>query len=79
MRHCISDTTKQLNAICLKTTNPTMLNTLHACRDSHPLGQDNKWKWRNAWFLAMQQKASTFSHDDLVWLNKQAQTEPPVA
>jgi hypothetical protein len=37
-----------LDRICEHITQPETLNALHACREGHPLGEGNAYKWRNA-------------------------------
>lgn len=61
-----------IDDLTAKTTNPTVLNALHACRDNHPIG---RYKTRyenfvNAAFLAMQDAA--FTKSDVDWLRHQA-------
>lgn len=47
------------------------LNTLHACREGHPLGRDNTMKWRNAMFVIN----GRCRGDDWDWLQAQAKIE----
>ena len=42
-----------LDRIASKLKTAESLNTLHACREGHPLGRDNKWKWRNLRFVLL--------------------------
>lgn len=52
-------------------------NHVHACRDGHPLGRDNKWKWRTAYQTVAYH--SGFGNQperaDLDWLRAQADRE----
>jgi hypothetical protein len=47
------------------------LNTLHACREGHPLGRDNGMKWRNALFVV----GTRCRSDDRDWLIDKAAKE----
>ena len=38
-----------LDRICRMTTNPALLNALHACRPDHPGNKTAERPWRNAW------------------------------
>jgi hypothetical protein len=60
-----------LDRLCQRTTNPTVLNALHACRDGHPLGRNNDGKWRNAYGLCLQHRA-LFDDADFRWLERRA-------
>jgi hypothetical protein len=62
-----------LDRICSLTNNPQMLNALHACRPNHPL--NNRYQWRDAWFLACQRPSYEISNDATGWLAKQAAKE----
>ena len=62
-----------LDRICSQTTNPQMLNALHACRPNHPL--NNKFQWRNAHALAAQRPSYEISCADTDWLAKEAAKE----
>lgn len=42
-----------LDRIASKLKTAESRNTLHACREGHPLGRDNKWKWRNLRFVLL--------------------------
>ena len=65
--------TQRLDDLCQKTTNPTVLNALHACRDGHPLGKNNPYKWGNAFFLCSGCK--DFVGVSLVWLQDMSFSE----
>lgn len=67
-----------IDQICSMTTNPTVLNALHACRPNHPLNKITERPWRNAWFLAAQQPSYVINSDALDWLYKQAKQEGPL-
>ena len=62
-----------LAEICSGTTNPEMLNALHACRPAHPL--NNKFQWRNAWALACQRPSYEISNAMTGWLAEHAEKE----
>jgi hypothetical protein len=64
-----------LDRICRLTTNPTMLNALHACRPDHPWNKATELPWQNAWFLAMQQPSYVIPNDATGWLAEQATIE----
>jgi len=64
-----------LDRICELTTNPTLLNALHACRPDHPWNKAAELPWRNAWFLAMQQRITIIPEEATAWLAKQATVE----
>jgi hypothetical protein len=64
-----------IDQVCQMTTNPTMLNALHACRPDHPLGKTTPAPWSDALFLARQQKSYVFSGAVLDWIEKQAAAE----
>lgn len=64
----------EINRLCGKTTKPDVLNALHACRDGHPLGRGNDYKWRTAYAL-VRQTSMDFLTTDVSWLEKQAQAE----
>jgi hypothetical protein len=68
-----------LDRICRLTTNPTMLNALHACRPDHPWNKAAEFPWRNAWFLALQQPSYVISNAATDWLAKQATVERKLA
>lgn len=60
-----------VDEICKMTTNATMLNALHACREGHPLNNANAFA--NAHFLAVQQRNYTLEWQSAIaWLNEQA-------
>lgn len=61
-----------LDTICAKTTNPSFLNALHACRPLHPLSQYTPRPWTVAAFIARQQPSWTISGTDIEWLETQA-------
>lgn len=65
---------EKINDLCQRTTKINVLNALHACRDNHPLGRDNNWKWRNAMALVFQ-GGTDFSGADLSWLEGKAREE----
>jgi hypothetical protein len=68
----------RLDAICqeLGRSNSGTLNALHACREGHPLGRGNIWKWRNANCLVRQHVNYPFlSFDQLDWLSQMAHEE----
>lgn len=44
-----------IDQICQQTTNPSLLNALHACRDGHPLNKITPAPFFNAYMLAAQQ------------------------
>ena len=62
-----------IDAICKMTTRPQTLNALHACRDGHPLGRGNNYKWRNAHAMACQNRDINSAAID--WLEKKAVNE----
>jgi len=66
-----------LDRLCQMTRNPSVLNSLHACREGHPLGRDNPWKWRNAYFMCVGDGTNFLS--DLEWLRRQAEKEGGVS
>lgn len=59
-----------LDKICQMTKSAEMLNTLHACRNGHPLGRDNPFKWRNAWSMAITHRGISMTACE--WLKDQA-------
>jgi len=65
---------EHIDALCKHTMSPTVLNALHACRDGHPLGRDNPWKWRTALAL-VQQHTIEFLSADTGWLERMADKE----
>ena len=69
---------QKIDDLCSRTLNPAVLNALHACRPEHPLGRDNKWKWRNAYSLVAQHTI-TFLHVDTDWLKQKALQETSAA
>jgi hypothetical protein len=64
-----------IDGLCEQTTNPTMLNALHACRPNHPLHKTTERPWTSAYFLARQQKSWIFTGAALAWLEQQAAKE----
>lgn len=66
--------TERLDALCACTSKPTVLNALHACRDGHPLGRGNAYKWRNAWSLVASQTVD-FLGVNTDWLHDKALDE----
>jgi hypothetical protein len=63
-----------LNQICNETTNPELLNALHACRLGHPLNHPHCWI--NAYSIAVCQPfARALSRAAIDWLEKQAIAE----
>jgi hypothetical protein len=62
-----------IDTICKMTTRPQTLNALHACRDGHPLGKNNNWKWRNAAAMVFLNPDISMSARD--WVEKQASAE----
>ena len=63
----------KIDLLCHCTMNPTTLNALHACRQNHPLGIGNNYKWRNAFSLVMQ--SNDFNGVDTSWLEHKANAE----
>ena len=64
-----------LDRICRMTTNPALLNALHACRPDHPWNKTAERPWRNAWFLACQQPSYIIPNAAKGWLSVQAERE----
>ena len=62
-----------IDQICGQTTNPQMLNALHACRPNHPL--NHPYQWRNAHALAAQRPSYEISSASFEWLAKKASEE----
>lgn len=58
-----------IDTICKMTTNPEMLNALHACRKGHPLNHPNAF--RDAVFLAKQRPSYEISYEAIGWLTLQ--------
>ena len=65
-----------IDNLCRETTNAEMLNTLHACRDGHPL--NNSHQWRNAYVMASQRRHE-FSGAMVAWLRERAEQEQRAA
>lgn len=55
-----------IDQICQMTTNPELLNALHACRPGHPL--KNAYSWYNAYFLAAQRPSYEINSAAVNWL-----------
>lgn len=71
-----------IDQICREVKSAECLNALHACRDGHPLGTDNPWKFRNA--LAMVNQQDYFVRRDIpsqahAWLEGMASSEMRIA
>lgn len=68
---------ESLNKICAAMTKAETLNALHACRDGHPLGRVNPFKWRNA--CALVEQADYFERreiwNEMDWLRNKARDE----
>lgn len=62
-----------IDTICQMTTRPETLNAFHACRDGHPLGRGNNWKWRNAASMAFLNR--DISMTARAWLETKATEE----
>jgi hypothetical protein len=55
-----------IDQICQMTTNPELLNALHACRPNHPL--KNAHSWYNAYSLAAQRPSYEINLEAVNWL-----------
>lgn len=65
-----------IDDICRETTNPTLLNALHACRPGHPWNKTAVRPWHNALFLARGQTfAKRLSNEAIDFLERQAKAE----
>ena len=67
-----------LNTLCSEIRRAECLNALHACREGHPLGRDDAFKWRNADSMVKQQRVILASREYRlaeVWLEKKAKKE----
>lgn len=52
-----------------------MTNAIHACREGHPLGRGNPYKWRNALFMIEGRYLPGLDHTDAAWLRRKAAAE----
>jgi hypothetical protein len=65
-----------IDTICQMTTNPTLLNALHACRPDHPWNKTTKEPFANALFVAKQVAfKDRLSGEAEEWLRVQASFE----
>jgi len=62
-----------LDKVCQTTTNPAMLNALHACRPGHRWNAMVPMPWRNAYALASQRREIPI--DAVRWLRDKAEAE----
>lgn len=67
-------TREKIDDLCQRTTKPDVLNALHACREGHPAGRGNVWKWRNAYSLVAQ-NTMDFLGADTRWIHDAAKRE----
>lgn len=72
---------EMLNDLCRVSAKAETKNAFHACRESHPLGRGNAWKWRNAYALACQDNGTRLAADcrTMDWLKAQARSEADAA
>jgi hypothetical protein len=58
-----------IDEACQMTTDPTLLNALHACRVGHPWNVPGVNHWRRAYFLAAQRPSyeTTYLVTDWLW------------
>lgn len=69
---------EHIDAIAKAMTKSETLNALHACREGHPLGKDNPYKFRNAIALVSQSSfldLRDVPHSAIAWLKKMAEQE----
>lgn len=59
-----------IDQICQMTTNPELLNALHACRPNHPL--QNAHSWWKAYALASQRPSYEIPMSAVNWLKEKA-------
>lgn len=63
-----------IDRLCAATTNPTILNALHACRPGHPWNGAAERPFINAHFLVAQHLGD-FAAEDVQWLQDAAMDE----
>jgi hypothetical protein len=68
-----------IDKVCQLTSNPTVLNALHACRPDHPWNKDAVRPWFSAYFIAAQQPSYVIPSDAIAWLLERAADEKEAA
>lgn len=66
-----------LDRICLAvgTRSAELLNVIHACRDNHPLGINNPYKWRSMHMMLSGKYFYRLDHRDMAYISRMADKE----
>jgi hypothetical protein len=70
---------QRLDVIASALTRPEQINAIHACREGHPLGNGNNWKWRTASYVVRQAWWAGIAYEHVRWIEAKAEEERKAA